>query len=189
MANRPLPTPDELRQLLRYEPDTGKLYWRTVGVEHFAATRGRTAAHTCANWNGKYAGREALTAIGASGHLRGNVRGRGILAHRVAWALYYGEWPANYIDHIDMNPANNAISNLRAATKRENGCNRRATGKSKYLGVCWHKGARKWAAALSKYNKPIYLGLFEGEADAAAAYDAAARRIHGEFARLNFPTD
>ncbi|MFG6591302.1 HNH endonuclease [Sulfitobacter sp. 1A12157] len=187
MTQKKPPCPTILRQLLRYEPETGKLFWRTLGAAHFGDTTGRKADHTQKNWNAKYAGKEAFTCANASGHKRGNIRGKGLLAHRVAWAIYYGSWPDGIIDHVDMNPANNAIDNLRLATKRQNGCNRRTVGRSKYLGVCWHKAAKKWKASISVYNRSTYLGVFENEEDAAAAYDRAARKFHGEFSRLNFP--
>lgn len=175
-----------LNRFLRYDPKTGDLFWRNVQPSDFSDSS-RTREHTCSLWNSKYAGKEALTCANASGHRKGNVRGVGLLAHRVAWALFYGEWPDQFIDHIDMDPANNRIENLRLATKRQNGCNRKPIKhSSKYLGVGWHKAAGKWKAAISVNGKVMYLGVFGNEEDAAKAYDRAAKEKHGEFARLNF---
>lgn len=187
MTNKTLPTPDVLRQLLRYEPDTGRLFWREAKPSMFEGKK-RSAIHLCAIWNSKYFGKEAFTSTAKSGHKRGRVCGFGFLAHRVIWAIYYGEWPDKIIDHINMNPADNRLANLRLATKRQNGCNRKAFGVSKFLGVVWRHDAQKWRASISVNNKTHYLGLYENEEDAAKAYDIAAKDFHGEFARLNETT-
>jgi hypothetical protein len=186
MTKNPPIAPCEMRRWLRYEPETGRMFWRQVTPEMFADGRKR-AERTARIWNTKYAGKEALTSTTPSGHLRGRVRGHAVLSHRVAWALHYGEWPTDLIDHINMNPSDNRIENMRIATKRQNGCNRRAAGKSKYLGVAWVSRIASWKAAISVNNKSIYLGLFKDEVEAAKAYDAGAAKHHGEFARLNFP--
>jgi len=187
MAKKPLPTPDKLRQLLRYEPDTGKLFWKRVGPGVLRANC-TNPEHKATHWNSKYAGKEAFTATSASGHKRGRVLRQPFLAHRVIWAIYYGEWPDGFIDHKNMDPADNRISNLRLATKRQNGCNRKslAGSSSRYLGVGWHKGVGKWKAAISIQNKSMYLGTYECEECAAMAYDNAAKKHHGDFASLNF---
>ena len=63
---------------------------------------------------------------------------------------------------------------------------RTASATSKFKGVHWHKGSRKWAAAIRFNNQTTHLGYFTDEAAAARAYDEAARRLHGDFAALNF---
>lgn len=105
------------------------------------------------------------------------------LAHRVAWLLVTGKWPDSDIDHIDGCRTNNAWANLRAATRSQNMQNERrarATHNrtSRHLGVCWHKGAGKWSANIKLNGANHYLGLFESEDDAAAAYIARKREIH-----------
>jgi len=180
-------TPDILRQRLRYDPKTGALYWRERLPDSFQSGA-RSPEHECRIWNAKYAGREAFTATTKSGHKRGRINGVGLLAHRAIWAIWYGEWPAGLVDHRNLDPADNRLENLRLATKRQNGCNRRAQGTSPYLGVGWHKAAGKWKSAISVNNKTIHLGLFEDEVAAALAYDRAADNFHGDFARLNFAT-
>src|SRR3546814_10975323 len=49
------------RRLLRYEPDTGKLFWRSRSPEFFRATQARTSEHACRIWNAHYAGKEAFS--------------------------------------------------------------------------------------------------------------------------------
>ena len=94
------------------------------------------------------------------------------------------------VDHKDRNTFNNRRSNLRAATKSQNAQNllHSVAGKSsRFKGVHWHKGAKKWAARIKHGGHSKYLGLFEDETMAAHAYDSAAISHFGEFALVNFP--
>ena len=93
------------------------------------------------------------------------------------------------VDHIDHNGLNNQKKNLRLATFTQNCQNQRrcSHGTSKYKGVHWHKSCKKWAAAIRCDNKTYHLGYFKDEIAAALAYDSAARRLHKDFAALNFP--
>lgn len=93
------------------------------------------------------------------------------------------------VDHIDSNRLNNQKSNLRNCSISENMKNRTAWARStsKYLGVSLYiKGNTiRWRADISVNHKQNYLGKFKTEAEAALAYNEAALRYHGEFARLN----
>ena len=94
------------------------------------------------------------------------------------------------IDHINNNGLDNRKANLRLATPAQNARNRRKTAAktySKYKGVSYHAGQRKWSAAIRVNGQYKYFGLFQNEIDAAKAYDEAARKYHKEFAVLNFP--
>lgn len=190
MAKRQLPSPEVLRQLLSYDPDTGKLFWKERSVEHFEASRSRSAQHICSLWNARYAGREALTAVSGSARncLGGRLLGRMMTAHKAAWAVHYGEWHAGEIDHVNGDAMDNRLKNLRLCTRAENCANRgsRKGSTSQYLGVDKLPNG-KWRAQIKPAGlKASYLGSFEDERTAAAAYDDAARAHHGEFARLNF---
>lgn len=92
------------------------------------------------------------------------------------------------VDHIDNDGLNNQSNNLRAATHSENLCNRGAVknSKSKYKGVAWVTSHKKWRSSIQKDKVYKALGYFSSEIDAAKAYDTAAKKIHGEFAYLNF---
>jgi hypothetical protein len=96
--------------------------------------------------------------------------------------------PKIEVDHIDNDGLNNQSSNLRCATHSQNLCNRGAVknSKSKYKGVGWVTSHKKWRASIQKDKVLKVLGYFSSEIDAAKAYDAAAKTIHGEFAYLNF---
>lgn len=91
------------------------------------------------------------------------------------------------VDHIDGNGLNCQRSNMRNCTNKQNLANRASSknSSSKYLGVFYHSHRKRWAAALRKDKKKIYLGYFINENDAALAYNKAAIIHHGEFANLN----
>jgi len=109
--------------------------------------------------------------------------GRLFRAHRVAWLIEYGEFPQMDIDHIDGNRDNNAIANLRLATRSQNqgnvGC--RKDNRSGFKGVKKHKN--KWQAKIQMNGKSRSLGYFDSPEDASNAYARAARSVFGEFAR------
>ncbi|MGA2323079.1 MAG: HNH endonuclease [Sedimentisphaerales bacterium] len=93
------------------------------------------------------------------------------------------------IDHINCNGLDNRRDNLRLATHSQNNCNRpkRKNTTSRFVGVHFAKKMNKWAAQIKYRGGKKWLGYFDNETDAAKAFDAAARKYHGEFARLNFP--
>jgi hypothetical protein len=94
------------------------------------------------------------------------------------------------VDHRNNNTLDNRRDNLRLATPSQNRINSRrdkSKTSSRFIGVSLEKGRGKWLAYINYDGKRIHLGRFDSETEAAKAYDAAARKYHGEFARLNFP--
>ncbi len=91
------------------------------------------------------------------------------------------------IDHVDGDGLNNRRSNLRISTRQENSRNvpRHRDGSSRFKGVSWYRRDSCWRSCITVNDRQIHLGYFQDEAEAAAAYDAAAVRLFGEFARLN----
>ena len=187
MAAKALPTPDALRQLLDYDPETGLMHWRERDVSWFRDDRVNTAAAICRAWNTKYAGREAFTARLRGGYRVTNLGGTVLLGHRVAFALHYGRWPRRKVDHINGVRDDNRIANLRTVSDRENALNRRGAvaATSRHKGVSWNEKRRHWIAQMSDRSGGRYLGAFACETAAALAYDHAAMAVHGEYARLN----
>lgn len=166
LAKTDIPSAALVRKLLRYDPETGDLYWlpRDSTVPKFR------------QWNGRFAGRIAFTSV-KRGYLAGTINGCQLLAHRVAWALYYGEWPAEDIDHIDGVRTNNRISNLRAVARGENNRNRGRSRRntSGATGVTHADG--KWRARIKARGQDVSLGCFSDFGSAAAARKAAERNL------------
>jgi hypothetical protein len=117
------------------------------------------------------------------GYVRISVCGKEYYAHRLAWLWVTGSWPESRVDHRNLVRSDNRWDNLRAATHAENCQNTgaRAHGTSGRKGVTWHKVAGKWMAQIMAGRKKEYLGLYATREEAGAAYDAAAKRLHGEF--------
>ena len=180
MAAKALPSQEVLRQLLRYEPETGKLFWRARSADHFNAGGRTSAEHAARTWNTKYAGKEAFTAKKRSGHLHGLLFGANTMAHRVAWAVHYGEAPNGFIDHINHDPADNRIANLRIVDASGNAKNRspnkrKRSGLPHGVSVRVNMGINRYFAQIQVEGKNRHLGTFDTPEEAAAAYIKAAQ--------------
>lgn len=175
MAAKPLPSPELLRQLLRYDPQTGKLFWleRHLSIYDFSDT---SAPRRCRVFNALFAGREAGQ-LGSGGYIIVTINHIPFRAHRLIWAMNNDEqFPSNLqIDHINGDRTDNRISNLRLATNRENARNqrRRMTNKSGHNGVYWDSATNKWRAQITLNGKTYALGRFSTKSKAAHARRSA----------------
>lgn len=166
---KPLPAADELWELFSYNPLTGNLHWRER--RGGKAKKGDRAGHAHANKR----------------YIRVRVDNESYLAHRLVWGWLYGEDPGQQMmDHINGTKRDNRPWNLRLATKSQNQWNTAApsTNTSGYKGVTWHRATARWTARIRCEGKKKHLGLYNTPEEAHQAYCKAAKRIHGNFARL-----
>jgi hypothetical protein len=164
---RQLPSIEQVRNHLSYDPDTGEFTW--LVQRRNKALVGSRAGRTLKS------GYRSLKLF--------NVE---IMAHRVAFAVMTGRWPRHLIDHINGNPLDNRWCNLREATNSQNQANRSVVlSRSGILGVTWHKQSRKWQAAIKQNGKNKHLGLFDDIDEAANAYKRAALDLYGSYSSIN----
>jgi hypothetical protein len=149
---------NHVRSVLGYRPDTGVFHWKQASPN-----------------NKKLIGKVAGSAS-SSGYIKIKIGNKFYLAHRLAWLYMYGEWPPGSLDHIDRNPKNNAIANLRLASAAENSHNRLCLN-----GYWLNKDRGHFEARIMRHGKRIYLGVFPTELEARSAYEAASLKYSGEF--------
>lgn len=168
MRAKMLPDTALLRQLLRYDEHSGKLYWLDRTIEHFYECE--NPKKSCSSWNGRYAGKEAFTHKNNCGYMCGFVLGESYLAHRIAWRIFYDESP-NEIDHINGMRSDNRIVNLRSVTFSENARNKKiqSNNTSGCAGVCFSNKKGKWIARIKLHGKFVCLGSFTHFDGAVAA--------------------
>lgn len=172
----PLPPYDVLHVLLRYESETGKLYWKSRDTQMFG-----DKPHLFSAFNAKCANKEAFCVQGRNGYLRGIILQTPYLAHRIIYKMVHNEEPPQ-IDHINHDRADNRIVNLQASTQAENHRNRRQhkNNTSGAAGVQWYENLQKWAARVwvgGRAGKNIYLGSYDTVVEAAAVVDAKRKEM------------
>lgn len=156
-------TQDELKQWLHYDPLTGVFTWLK------------------ANSNRVFVGRVAGSVRKNTGYVMIHINKKFYYGHRLAWLYVHGYFPASYMDHIDGNPNNNRIENLREATPTQNNWNRRVSPKSTTgLKGVWRVKSG-FAAYIATGSKRKSLGIFDTPEEAHQAYLRAAAKSRGEF--------
>jgi hypothetical protein len=153
----------QLMQLMLYCVITGEFTWRV-------STSNRVKA-----------GAKAGTL--SNGYVRIQLNGKICPAHRLVWLYTHGAWPVGDVDHIDRNPSNNRISNLRECSRSENGRNvgLQRNNSSGFKGVNWDKGAGKFRAHAHVNGKLKHLGYFLSAEAANAARTAHEQAQDCEF--------
>lgn len=108
------------------------------------------------------AGKPAFTTMEKKGYFLGRLCGEHIKAHRAIWAWHNGEWPEDQIDHINGDPRDNRIENLRQTTNSDNCKNRNVSlaNTSGWTGVTFNKRQGLWAAKFSKNYQDFFVGYF-----------------------------
>ena len=158
-------TAERLREVLRYDRDTGKFYWRVKTCRKVVP--GAEAGHT---------DRKGYVCIRIDGEIH--------RAHHLAWLYEHGEWPALQVDHKNRRTGDNRAANLRLATDMQNraNCKRYKNNSSGFKGVTWCSKVKKWKAFVTAGRKKHYCGAFDDPAVASRAYMAKASVIFGDFA-------
>ena len=154
-------TQDTLQDVLDYDPKTGEFRWLVKPSARVAV--------------GQRAG-----SLDAKGYRVIGLANKVYKAHRLAWLYVYGEWPVSDLDFINRDPACIRIKNLRPATKSQNGGNAKAR-KDGLKGAHFHKRSQRWQSSVNFNGKQFWLGYFDTEAEAHAAYCKAARKYYSEF--------
>ncbi|WP_163570130.1 HNH endonuclease [Klebsiella pneumoniae] len=149
-------TQDELKALVRYDPDTGCFY-------HLVARKNVSV--------GDVAG-----GLDMEGYVRLRLNGRRYKAHRLAIFYMTGKWP-KAVDHKNKNRSDNRWCNIRPCSLAENNQNPGVSPKNKSgcAGVHWHGRQKKWIAAIQIDRKKLHLGSFSSKEDAEAVAVAAFR--------------
>lgn len=142
---------DELLELITYDAETGVLRWK----------------HTT-QWT--KAGAEVGT-VNNRGYRQIRVRGKRELAHRAIWLMVHGRYPSA-IDHINRNPGDNRLANLREVTNSENQYNRTRNGCAFY---CSQK--RKWQACVMVQRKTCHIGMYDTEEEARRVSNEVGKRV------------
>ena len=172
MDYKDLPDLDYLHKVLAYDPESGVLTWRHRPREMFD--------QQCQflTWNKRFAGKPAGNISTRDVNII--LLGRGYRSHRIAWALHYGVNPDGFIDHINGDPKDNRISNLRVVTRQGNQRNmkRRSNNTSGILGVSWDAPTRKWRVTIRAGGRSKYVGIY-ATLDEAAKARADANAKHG----------
>ena len=133
-------------------------------------------------WNARYAGKKCGS-TNQYGYLcvslKFNKKMRVVLVHRIVWAMHFGKWPSEWLDHINGVRTDNRISNLREVSPLQNAWNSiRKRGKSP-TGVT-RTSNNKYSAKIKVNGKDVHLGTFNSESSAAYAYENASKKYHGE---------
>jgi hypothetical protein len=150
---KPLPDIDLLKEILTYDPESGELRWKVKRSPYVNA--GDTAG-----------------SVNSKGYMLVMINYVHYSAHRIAWALHYGEDPyPNIIDHKEGKEAGNGINNLRLADLSANGLNRKkqVNNTSGHRGVHYCKTTQKWVAQIAMKGKRLTIGRYKTVEEAISA--------------------
>lgn len=154
--NSHLPSAEALRAWFDYVPGTGALFWKEA---RGTARKGDPAGH-----------------LNGTGYLHVGLAGRKLRVNRIVWAMHHGSWPSGEVDHIDGDPLNNRIENLRDVTHGVNMMNRRRPRADSSVGVLGvERHHDKFRVRIRVDGKQLTVGRFDTVEEAGAAYLQAQR--------------
>ncbi len=182
MPRKECPSIEYLRQCLRYQD--GKLYWLERPRDHF-----KTCRNPCQAWNKRWPGKEAGNICKGGKGKRTDIRwqvgvnGKNYFRSTLVWAIVAGESGVE-LDHIDRDPLNDRIENLRVATRSQNHANKSKSSRNTtgFKGVSWNKDRCKYETHSNCKGVRKFLGHFDTPEEAHAVYMRALIENYGEFA-------
>lgn len=151
------PTFADLWELLNYDFETGKLWWKRRDIKWSPSRQENN------RWNTMWADREAFRhSCPVNRYKVGALLGKSYKAHHLIWVMCYGYWPTKEIDHIDGDRTNNRLTNLREVTLAENMKNQSiySSNTSGMQGVTFKKSMNKWSVRANKDGKRLHLGYY-----------------------------
>ena len=165
-------TPEDARYLWNYNAETGSITWRVADSNKIVV--GQEAGYFHRNRGGN----KILHRYGKDHY-----------ATKIIWLIVHGREPLKgyVIDHINRDPTDNRLVNLRECTKSQNGINRgnNTNNRTGYKGVSYNKRDRKFVAWIKCNYVNNYLGSYDTAKEAAQAYKMKAIELFGEFADDN----
>lgn len=165
MKTHKLPPWEVINYFIRYEQETGLMYWKINASRYIKA--GKILGH-----------------VNQAGYRKVKFFGTTYMQHRLAWYLHYKTDPKSMlIDHIDGNKSNNKIANLRLADYSQNRINTgiRSNNKTGVIGVHFCKKRKRYTAVVSANGKRVYQKYFDSLQAASKARFAVATEVFGEF--------
>jgi hypothetical protein len=120
--------------------------------------------------------------VDKKGYWKVSYKNKSYLLHRIIWLMRYGNLPKE-LDHIDGNPQNNRIKNLRIADRSQNNCNKQVykTSSTGIKNVTWYKPTGKWMVKLTKNKKQMFFGYFDDLELAKLVAIEARDKFHKEY--------
>lgn len=154
-------TVERLKEVLRYEPETGLFWWKVKTSKRTNLTKPAGSNHN-------------------AGYYKIGIDGNVYLSHRLAWLYMTGKWPEYDIDHINGNKKDNRIENLRDIPHQMNGGNRRILNKNNTTGsqnIYFDKYRCKYVVEMYVAGKKKHFGRFDS-LEEATSMATEMRRKH-----------
>lgn len=164
-----------LKERLNYDSESGVLTWKTTNRYLGWDKVGTVAGHE-----------HKVNAKSGATYLVVKIDGDTVMAHRAAWALYYGEYPELCVDHINCDKKDNRIVNLRLATLSEQQQNKPTpkNNTSGYKGVTWNEKRGEWLVRIMVEGKRKHIGWFKTAEEGFAKYCEVGKSLHGDFFKV-----
>jgi len=169
-------TQELLKELLHYDPDTGEFTWKERPLDMFKMKR------ACLMWNTRFSNTKAGTE--SKGGYSITINYHQFMSRILAWIYVYGYFPEKELCAIDGNEYNDAIKNIRYATRTDIRNKARKNINNKFLMGVDKKSKGCYTARICVNKKQIHLGTFDTQEKAHAAYVEAKRKISPDFCIL-----